>query len=288
METNRLRQFYAIYQTGNLRKAADLVGISHSGLSKSMSALEEELKIKLFLQAGRGIAMTDEAHELAAKIPEFLKSLEELSGKSSDAQKTLLKIGTFEVFSTYFAKVLGPLFIDYDLDFHELVPGKMESALIRREIDIAITYEPIPLPGIEHLKVCEIEMAPFVAKNAFKSKSTLEIPFAAPLIPVTGAPTGIKGLDSWPDDKFKREIRFRVDLMETAISLARNGQCAVFIPTFVAKLHNEQVKDEFQLVKKSLPQGMKPVKRKVFIVKRESTVEDRKIKQVAKLLRSIV
>src|SRR5690606_32950443 len=127
-----------------------------------------------------------------------------------------------------------------------------ESALLRREIDLAITYEPIPLPGVEHLKVAEIEMAPYVARNCFKGVGILDIPFAAPLIPVEGAPTGIKGLDSWPDDKVKRIIRYRVDLMETAISLARSGHCAVFIPTFVAKLHNEIVKEDFQLVKKSL------------------------------------
>lgn len=287
METNRLRQFYAIYQIGNLRKAAELVGISHSGLSKSMNALEQELQLKLFLPAGRGIAFTDEAHAFAAKIPDFLASLDALTGTSSAVEKRMLRIGTFEVFSTYFSKVMGPLFKDYELDFHELVPGKMESALLRREIDMAITYEPIPLPGVEHLKVAEIEMAPYVARNSFKGVGILDIPFAAPLIPVEGAPTGIKGLDGWPDDKVKREIRFRVDLMETAISLARSGHCAVFIPTFVAKLHNELVKDEFQLVKKPLPTGMKPVKRKVFIVKRESTVEDEKIKKLAKYLRGL-
>lgn len=287
METNRLRQFYAIYQTGNLRKAAELVGISHSGLSKSMNALEQELQLKLFLPAGRGIAFTDEAHAFAAKIPDFLASLDVLTGASDIKTKHILKIGTFEVFSTYFSKVMGPLFKDYDLDFHELVPGKMESALLRREIDLAITYEPIPLPGVEHLKVTEIEMAPYVARNCFKGIGILDIPFAAPLIPVEGAPTGIKGLDSWPDDKVKRKIRYRVDLMETAISLARSGHCAVFIPTFVAKLHNEIVKEDFQLVKKSLPSSMKPVKRNVFIVKRESTIEDDKVKKLAKYLRGI-
>jgi DNA-binding transcriptional LysR family regulator len=288
METNRLRQFYAIYQTGNLRKAAEIVGISHSGLSKSMHALEAELKVKLFLQVGRGISLTDEAHALAQKVPDFLRQLEDLSGAQAESSKSILRIGSFEVFSTYFASLLGPLFKDFDLDFHELVPGKMESALIRREIDMAITYEPIPLPGIEHLKVVEIEMAAYVARNSFKGVALQEIPFAAPLIPVEGAPSGIKGLDSWPDDKVKRVIRYRVDLMETAISMARSGHCAVFIPSFVAKLHNEIVKENYQLVKKALPAGMKAVKRQVYLVKREATVEDEKIKKLAKILRSMI
>jgi DNA-binding transcriptional LysR family regulator len=287
METNRFHQFYTLYQTGNLRKAADLLGISHSGLSKSMATLENELDKNLFVQSGRGIAFTDHGHDLAKKIPHFFESLDRLVIENAKNEKQILKIGSFEVFTTYFAKMMEPLFKDYDLDFHELVPGDMEKALLKREIDLAITYEPIPLPGIEHLKVTEIEMAAFVRQGFFNGIDLLNIPFAAPLIPLRGTPTGIKGLDSWPDHKIKREIRFRVDLMETAISLARYGHCAVFIPTFVAKLHNELVKEEFHLIKKATPPQMKVIKRKVYIIKRESTLEDSRIKKLAKYLRSL-
>lgn len=287
METNRLHQLHTLHQTGSLRKTAQLLGISHSGLSKSMATLERELDIILFTQSGRGIAFTDDAHELIQKIPHFLKSLDTLISPVQEDKKQIIKIGSFEVFTTYFSKIMGPLFDDFDLDFHELTPGKMERALLNRDIDLAITYEPIALPGIEHLKVADIEMAAYVQKGAFKNIDILNIPFAAPLIPVVGAPTGIKGLDSWPDQKFKRDIRFRVDLMETAISLARNGHCAVFLPTFVAKLHNEIMKDKFHLIKKTLPEKMKTVKRKVYVVKRESTIEDSKVKKIAKYLRNI-
>lgn len=286
METTRLKQFHTLYQTKNLRRASELLGITHSGLSKSMSRLEEELGIALYHQVGRTIAFSDEAHELAQKIPDFLKSLEGLI-HSTQAGHNILKIGSFEVFTTYFTKILAPIFNDYELDYHELVPGRMERALASRDIDLAITYEPIALSGIEHIKASEIEMAPFVRKGAFKGRDILDIPFAAPLIPIEGAPTGMKGLDSWPDHDFKRVINYRVDLMETAISLAREGLCAVFLPTFVAKLHNDVVKSEFQLVRKSLPAGMKPVRRSVYIVKRESTVEDARVRKLAKFLRTI-
>lgn len=286
METERLKQFHTLYQTRNLRRAAELLGITHSGLSKSLTRLEEELGFSLYHQVGRSIAFSDEAHELAQKIPEFLKSLESLL-VASEQKHNILRIGSFEVFTTYFTKVLAPIFDDYELDYHELVPGRMERALANRDIDLAITYEPIAMAGIEHIKASEIEMAPFVRKGAFKGVDILNIPFAAPLIPIEGAPTGIKGLDSWPDQEFKRIIRYRVDLMETAISLAREGLCAVFLPTFVVKLHNDVAKSEFQLVRKNLPAGMKPIRRSVYIVKRESTVEDSRVRKLAKFLRNI-
>ncbi len=287
METNRLHQFHTLYQTGNLRKASELLGISHSGLSKSMSILQDELKAELFFASGRGIAFTDRGHEVAQKIPALLENLEKSLFPNLLGQKETLKIGSFEVFTTYFAKTMGPIFDTYDLDFHELVPGKMEKALLDRTIDLAITYEPIPLPGVEHLHVSTIEMGAFVKKGSFKNRDLLETPFAAPLIPVQGAPTGTKGLDSWPDHKIKRKIKFRVDLMETAISLARSGLCAVFLPTFVAKLHNEIAKPEYHLVKKTGGLKMKTVRRKVYIIKRVASIEDDKLKKLAKYLRSL-
>lgn len=287
METNRLNQFYTFHQTKNMRKAAGLLGISHSGLSKSMSSLEIELGQKLYMQAGRGIIFTDEGEALAAKIPNFLKELENVTSSVKKEERKLIKIGTFEVFSTYFAKNISPLFDEHDLDFHELLPGKMEQALINHEIDIAITYDPIALSGVSHLKITQIEMGAYIQKGTFKATNLLDIPFAAPIIPSLFVPTGIKGLDGWPDDKYKRKIQFRVDLMETALSFARNGLCAIFIPNFIAKLHNQLVKDEFQLISKKLPDGMKEVKRNIYIVKRDSTVEDFIIKRIAKELRGL-
>ncbi|MFT6069006.1 MAG: DNA-binding transcriptional LysR family regulator [Bacteriovoracaceae bacterium] len=287
METLRFKQFHTVYQVGSLRKASEILGISHSGLSKSLRTLESELGQKLFIKSGRGVVFTDEGHEFARKIPSFFESLETLLKDEVNSGLPRLRIGSFEVFTTYFAKLLGPLFEEYELDFQELIPGKMEQALVNHEIDMAITYEPIAFAGVEHLKVSQIEMGAFVKKGSFSRTNVLKIPFAAPMIPIEGAPTSTKGLDSWPDNLIKREVKFRVDLMETAMSLARNGHCAVFIPSFVAKLHNEVMKEEFHLIKKALPSGMKKIVRDVYIVKRESTIEDAKLKKLAKYLRSL-
>ncbi|CBW27830.1 putative LysR-family regulatory protein [Halobacteriovorax marinus SJ] len=287
METNRLKQFITLYQTGNMRRASELLGISHSGLSKSLSILQDEFGANLYIPVGRGISFTDEGHALAKRIPAFLDSLDGILNLEKISDVKILRIGSFEVFTTYFAKTLAPVFSEYELDFHELVPGRLEKALLNREIDMAITYEPIPYPGIEHLKITEIEMGAYTKKGAFKQEELLSIPFAAPAIPVEGAPTGVKGLDSWPDDKFKREIRYRVDLMETAISMCRNGLCAVFLPKFVASLHNEIVKAEYRLVERELPAKFKKVKRVVYLVKRESTVETKQIKKLARYIRDL-
>jgi DNA-binding transcriptional LysR family regulator len=75
--------------------------------------------------------------------------------------------------------------------------------------------------------------------------------------------------------------------MTTGIELVHQGLCAIFIPKFVARLHNEDIRPDLRLESISLPKGFGVVKRDVFVVKRESTEETAAIRQVAKALRKI-
>jgi DNA-binding transcriptional LysR family regulator len=288
METNRIRQFRVIVETGNLRKAADLLGISHSGLSKSMKAFELELGFPVFHASGRGLVITDRGMRVYKQSESLLADVERLRGTDEPVEETVLRIGSFEVFTSYF---IGPLLKEYlplsDIEIHELVPGRLEEALAYKRIDIGITYEPVPRKGIEYIKVTTLLMGAYVLKGEFKNLSLSEIPFVVPVSPLEGAPSGVKGRDGWPDEKIHRNTRYRVDLMSTGLEIARQGLGAIFIPRFVAKLHNDRLDGRHRLEALPLPKGLSHVRREVFIVKRESTTETSTIRQIAKALRNI-
>jgi DNA-binding transcriptional LysR family regulator len=288
METNRLRQFCTVVETGNLRKASKLLNISHSGLFKSIKVLETEVGYPLFVPSGRGVVVSDPGKLLYERTTRFFEELEQLLGKKNDPPHTRVRIGSFEVFTSYF---IGKLFKDYlpgsEVEIHELVPGRLEEALLLNRIDLGITYEPIPRPGIEYVKVTKILMAAYVVNNAFLGKDILDIPFAVPVNPLEGTPSGVKGLDAWPENRFKRKSFYQVDLMMTALDLTRQGLCAIFIPQFVAKLHNESIRPDLKLSALPLPHGMNTVFRDVYLVKRESTSETDALKKIAKALRLI-
>lgn len=288
METNRLKQFCTIVETGNLRMAAELLGISHSGLSKSLKILEEELGYPLFFPSGRGIVISDEGHLLYAKAQKVLAQVEIMLGRSAEKESPVLRIGSFEVFTTYF---IGPLLDRYlpgrEVEIHELVPGRLEESLAFKKVDLGITYEPVPRPGIEYVKVASLLMGAFALKGKFKNMPWNEIPFIVPVTPLEGAPSGVKGRDAWPDDKIKRNIRYRVDLLGTGLEIVRQGLGVVFIPRFVAHLHNSTIASDYKLESLPLPRGMTHVKRDIFIVKRESSGENKTIREVAKALREI-
>ena len=287
METNRIQQFLAVAELGNLRKAAEILHISHSGLSKSLKALEDELGgAPLFLREGRGIVLTDHGRALAARGPSLLAAVDSfLYGAEKNAGPAALRIATFEVFSTYF---LGALCADIlagePLEVRELIPGQMEAAIAADQADIGITYEPVPVSGIEFLRVTRSSMGIFGLPRVFAQAELAVLPFAAPAIPLVGTPTGVKGLDGWPEDKVARQVRYRVDMMESALELSRRGLAVVFLPQFIARLHNAQYPTRLHL--HELPASRRVrVQRQIYLVKRTATAESRPLRLIAQALR---
>lgn len=290
MDTNKLRYFCAVAETGSVRGAADILHVSPPALSKAIHHIEDELGIRLFLRSGRNIVLTDAGRRLAEKSRAILKEIEDLREHAEKERQPVqeIRIATFEVFSTYFLKGLDLVgWGENPLTLHEVIPGELERAIVDRHADIGITYMPVPRPELDFLKVSSIEMGVFTAKGAFPSVSQQELPFVVPVSPIYGTPSRVRGLDGWPDDAYLRNVRYQVTLLESALELCREGKAAGYFPKFIADIHNEQVKEGFQLVRRSSPYKGRVCKTDVFLVKRKSDHESSRMKQLAKVIRLV-
>ena len=58
MDMRQLRQFIAVVEHGNLRRAADAIHLSQPALTKSIHNLEEDLGVQLLTRAARGVTPT--------------------------------------------------------------------------------------------------------------------------------------------------------------------------------------------------------------------------------------
>lgn len=202
--------------------------------------------------------------------------------------ENVIRFGTFEVFSTYFlSKLLGNYLPGSAIELHELLPGHLEEALETGKIDFGITLEPAPRRGIEFHKITQIVMGAFAKQGLYDACTFEMIPFAAPANPVTGVVSSVRSLDGWPELEFPRFVKYKVDMIETALEIAREGLCALFVPRFFAKLQNDRSTPENRLEELTLPAGMKAVKRDVYLVTRDSTLESKEMKKVAKAIREI-
>jgi LysR family transcriptional activator of dmlA len=87
-DVTTLRCFQSIYQTRNLTKSSEILGLSKAAVSKRLDALELELGFKLFQRTTRSITPTSEAGPLAVAVTEILEKIAGLSSRLASKQKS--------------------------------------------------------------------------------------------------------------------------------------------------------------------------------------------------------
>ena len=143
----------------------------------------------------------------------------------------------------------------------------------------------VPNEALEFLKVATQELAIYGKASLFSSTAFADLPFCVPISPVSGAALPVQGLDGWPSNGPRRNVRFQFEMLETALNVAARGQGVLFCPPFVVQRYNELVWDRFQLERLPYPTGMKPVKIAVYLVKRRSTLLTKDLKLLKYALR---
>lgn len=284
METERLRYFCMIAETGSLTKASEILNISHSGLSKAMSVLQSELDQTLFRPQGRGLELTEDGKTLYRKSKDLLVMIEGLKQNLAVVKEPGLRIGMTEVFSLALTREFSKA-LSMDLDVYDLDSGEMEVKLLDGQMDFAVTTVPFPHPQLEYLKVTKAGMGIYFVNSRFQNLSVSEIPFVGPNSEMKNNPLSIRSRDGWPE-KLPRHLSFGASSLATALGIVDAGEAAVFIPQFVAKALNEVRSKEFHLQRyKQEPSSFRSSNRDVYLVKKKNQDETPEMKVVAKILR---
>ena len=285
MDIRRLRAFRTIVETGGLTRAAGILHQTPGALSKAMRQLERETGQALFVREGRGLRLTDHGTRLftesATLIEEHARVLRALD-TSEDAHARPLRLATYEVFATH---CLGPLLeagmAARPAQVLELGVGALERAIADRQADIGITYAPVPQRGLTFRPVRDIGFRIFVKRGAFAKAPFESLPFAIPVTRIDEALSGILGIDCWPYERVPRLVKYRLTSMESALALCRRGLCAVFLPSFLAAVHNEAHPRARQLSEHPAPASLGPVTRRVHVVHRDADAGDDDVERIA-------
>ncbi|WP_051908409.1 LysR family transcriptional regulator [Candidatus Odyssella acanthamoebae] len=294
MDSNRLRYFLVVAEIENIRKAAEALHITPSALSKALKQLEYETGTTLLVPAGRGISITESGRELARRARPLMEDWEKLrhelrEKKNSNALTAKpLRIGSFEIFSTYFLRCLiDSLSKINELILYELTPSEIERSLLEYEIDYGITNLPIPMAGILHQRIGFYELRIYGREDVFGKVPFSALPFAAPITPILNSPSDIKTLDGWPDDQADRCIKYKVDMLESALELCRQGKAVAYLPSFMVKLHNNTVKPSYNLQALPFPKEMLPKRQAIYLTKRKSDPSDKTSAGIAQAIASL-
>lgn len=289
MSINRLRYFAAVVETRNLRKAAELVGISPPSMSKAISVLEEELGHKLIHPEGRGIGITQKGLDIyrlsTSLLEEHRRFYDRL--KEPDRNSQQLRLATFEVFSSYFISAFLQMQPELDVLLIEKPPGAIEEAILAGTVDLGITYLPSPHQSLEYVEIGSFTMGIFGQKK-WEKYSFEEWPFAIPTTELRIHSSDVDSLDMWPKTGPRRKIKYRFELLETALQTSRQGLSVIHCPQFISHLQNDQTDSSLRLHSLKPPSQYKaPRPLKIYLVGHKGAVPASLERKLAKLVRSL-
>ncbi len=151
----QLRYFEALARHGHFGRAADACAISQPALSMQIKELEETLGAKLFERGARQVQVTNFGEELALRVHEILRSVDELGDlvrASDDRLVGRLRIGVIPTIAPYLLPtIIGNLArMNAGLDIHvrETLTPKLIQELAEGRLDTAIVALPVSEPSL--------------------------------------------------------------------------------------------------------------------------------------------
>ena len=151
----QLRYFDALARHGHFGRAAEACAISQPALSMQIKELEEALGGLLLERSARQVALTKLGEELAQRVRDILRSVDELGDFARASQDRLvgqLRIGMIPTIAPYLLpKVmehLTRLHPELDVRVRETVTPKLIQELAEGRLDTAIVALPVSEPSL--------------------------------------------------------------------------------------------------------------------------------------------
>ena len=156
-DLNLLRVFHAVYAARNVRRSAELLGLSQPAVSHGLTRLRLQLKDPLFVRAAGGVAPTAKADHFARFVEAALRTIdvalvetERFDPARSDRRFVMhmsdLGEGEFLPGLMGHLQTVAPL---VRIEAMQLAPEDVLPAMEQGRIDLAVGYLP-QVSGIEH------------------------------------------------------------------------------------------------------------------------------------------
>jgi LysR family transcriptional regulator for metE and metH len=182
IELRHLRTIRAIHQAGGLARAADLMNMTQSALSHQVAGLENQVGMELFVRRSKpmtlsaaGLRMLRTADRI---LPEIIALEEEFQAlRSGKSGRLHIAIECHACFDWLFPvlELFRHAWPEIDVDIRAGLAFEALPALNREEVDLVISSDPLPLPGITFNPLFDYHPV-FVAsaQNPLAAKAVIE------------------------------------------------------------------------------------------------------------------
>lgn len=142
LDWDKLRIFHTAAESGSFTHAAEKLGMSQSAVSRQISALEEDLGLKLFIRHARGLVLTEVGEQLFRTAHRMHWELQQVETQMSESQEVptgpLVVTTTVGIGSTWLSSRIYEFLDLYPEIQIEIKLNDSELDLAMREADVAI------------------------------------------------------------------------------------------------------------------------------------------------------
>ncbi len=165
MNTNDLKIFEAVAESGNFTKAALAMFTVQSNVTARIRNLEEEFGAALFLRSSRKVTLTAEGRMLMLYARQIGKLVEDAKSSMLGADKVngTLKVGCIE---TTMALKVPEILIDFEerypdveLEFRSGMKSELIREVLNYSLDAAFVSAPLNVDGLDEIKIKEEQLA---------------------------------------------------------------------------------------------------------------------------------
>jgi LysR family transcriptional regulator, regulator for metE and metH len=246
IELRHLRTIRAVHQAGGLGRAAEMLNMTQSALSHQVAGLEDQAGMELFVRRSKpmtlsaaGIRMLRAAERILPEIDAMEEEFRSLrSGKTG---RLHIAIQCHACFDWLFPVLeqFRHAWPEVDVDIRAGLAFDSFPALAREEVDLVISSNPEPLPGIVANPL--FDYAPtFVAssQNPLAAKSLIEAEDLRDQVLIT-YPVGRDKLDVFTDVLTPAKVEPRgqrqVELTAVILMLVGSNRGVAVLPDWVIR-----------------------------------------------------
>jgi LysR family transcriptional regulator, regulator for metE and metH len=155
LELRHFRTLRAIHQAGGLARAADLLNMTQSALSHQVAGLEDQVGMELFVRRSKPMKLSSAGMRMlrvAERVLPEITALEEefRAVKSGKTGRLHIAIQCHACFDWLFPVLeqFRHAWPEVDVDIRAGLAFDSFPALVREEVDLVISSNPEPLPGL--------------------------------------------------------------------------------------------------------------------------------------------
>ncbi|MFH1558216.1 MAG: LysR family transcriptional regulator, partial [Pseudomonadota bacterium] len=159
----------AVVERGTFAGASEMLGLTPSGVSRSISRLENRLGIRLFDRTTRSLHLTDEGMRFYEAVVSHLEGIEEAAGAASGAASAVrgrLRVNVDPFFSgLVLAPHLGSFLERYPELQIEIHTRDDVGDLVSEGMDVAVRFGPQPSSSLISRLLLETRILTVVAPS---------------------------------------------------------------------------------------------------------------------------